>query len=80
MVCHSIQKTVVTSPVSHFTKMAKVMVIHPQQRVEVSGRTLVQKSDLFADDLTLLNSPYTLKSRVLLGAFQDSVAVLEAKR
>jgi hypothetical protein len=57
--------------------MAKVTLIHPQQRVEVSGRTLVQKIDLFADDLTLLNSPYTLKSRVSLGAFEDFVAALE---
>jgi hypothetical protein len=79
MVCHSIQKTVITAPVGHFTKMAKVTLIHPQRRVEVSGRALVQKSDLFGDDLTFLNSPYTLKSRVSLAPFRDFVATLEGK-
>jgi hypothetical protein len=69
----------VTSPVSHFSNMARVTLIHPQQRVEVSGRALVQKSDLFADDLTLVNSSYTVQSRVSLGAFQDFVAALEDK-
>jgi hypothetical protein len=71
------RKNVVTSPVGHFTKMAKVTLIHPQQRVEVSGRALVHKSDLFADNLTLLNSPYTVQSPVPLRVFQDFVAALE---
>jgi hypothetical protein len=79
MVCYSIQKLEVTSQVGHFTNMAKVMLIHSQRHAEVSGRIFVQKSDMFADDLILLNYPYTLKSRVLLEAFQDFVAALEDK-
>jgi hypothetical protein len=63
----------------HFSAMAKVTLIHPQQRVDVSGRTLVQQSDLFADDLTLTNSPYTLKSQVSLTVFRDFVAALEGQ-
>jgi hypothetical protein len=62
-----------------FSKMAKVTLIHPQQRVGVSHQLLVRKSDLFAGDLTLTNSPYTLKSRVSLADFQEFVAALEGK-
>jgi hypothetical protein len=51
---------VITSLVGHFSKMANVMVIHPQQSVEVLYRQPVQKSDLFADDPTLATfSPYS---------------------
>jgi hypothetical protein len=67
------------SLVGHLSKMAKVALIHPQQRIEVSGRTLVQKSDLFAEDLTLGASPYTLKTQVSLADFQEFVAALEGK-
>jgi hypothetical protein len=59
--------------------MAKVTLIHPQDCVEVSGRTLVRKSDLFADNLRLTDSPYTLKSQVSLADFREFVAALEGK-
>jgi hypothetical protein len=78
--CHSIQKKEITSLVDHFAKMAKVKLIHPQQRVEVLYRLLVRKSDLFADDPTLGASSYTLKSRVSLVDFRAFVAALKGKR
>jgi hypothetical protein len=67
----------VTSLVGHFPEMAKVTLIHLQQCVEVSGRTLVQKSDLFANDLTLVSSPYALKSQVSLAHFREFMEALE---
>jgi hypothetical protein len=57
--------------------MAVVTLVHPQARVEVSSRLLVRKSDLFADDPTLANSPYTLKSRVSLVVFWEFMSALE---
>jgi archaellum component FlaC len=57
--------------------MAIVTLIHPQERVEVSSRLLVRKSDLFADDPTLANSPYSLKSQASPSDFREFIAVLE---
>jgi hypothetical protein len=51
----------------------------PAARIQISGRTLVQKSDLFADNLALITSPYTLKSQVSFGSFQNFVAAVEGK-
>jgi hypothetical protein len=59
--------------------MAMVTLIHPQERVEVSGRTLFQKSDLFAANVALGASPYTLKSEVSLADFRDFVALLKGQ-
>jgi hypothetical protein len=59
--------------------MANVTFIHSQARVEISGRTLVQKSDLFAHNLALTVSPYALKTQVSLGTFENFVAALEGK-
>jgi hypothetical protein len=46
--------------------MATVTLIHPREHVHVLGRVLVQKSDLFAENLPLTASPYTLKLQVSL--------------
>jgi hypothetical protein len=73
------QKKVIISLVGHFSKMAKVKLIHPQQRVEISGRILVQKSDLFTDNLAFITFPYTLKSQVSIVSFQDFVAAVDDK-
>jgi hypothetical protein len=38
--------------------MAKVEIVHPDETLNVSYRTLVRESDLFAGDRTLGGSPY----------------------
>jgi hypothetical protein len=59
--------------------MAKVTLIHPQERVELLFRVLVRNSNLFADDPTLGASPYTLKSQVSLADFREFVAALKGQ-
>jgi hypothetical protein len=57
--------------------MEKVTLVHPRKTFQVSGRLLVQKSDLFADNLTLVGSPYNVTSQVLLSDFQEFISALE---
>jgi hypothetical protein len=57
--------------------MAKLALVHPQETFQVSARLLVQKCDLFCNDLSLLVSPYNLKSLVPLSDFHDFVSALD---
>jgi hypothetical protein len=57
--------------------MAKVTLTHPQQTLQVLEKLLVQKCGLFMEDAVLLASPYTVKSKVSLSAFQALVSALE---
>jgi hypothetical protein len=60
--------------------MAKVTLIHSQERAEVWSRLLVRNSDLFADDPTLAASPYTVQSEVSLDAVREFISALEGQR
>jgi hypothetical protein len=58
--------------------MAKaVSLVHPREMVKVLARTLVLKCKLFADDPTLLATPYALKSSVSVDDFRQFVSALE---
>jgi hypothetical protein len=56
--------------------MAKVALVHPLQTFQVSGRTLIEKSDTFADNLSLTSFSYALKSHVSLMVFREFVSAL----
>jgi hypothetical protein len=58
--------------------MAKaVSLVHPQQRLQVIEKLLIQKCDLFRDDPTLTASSYAVRSKVTLSDFQTFVSALE---
>jgi hypothetical protein len=57
--------------------MVKVTLIHPGGAFHVSYQMLVQKSQLFADDLTLTSSPYNVSSQVSVSNFREFVSALE---
>jgi hypothetical protein len=61
---------------SHFTAMSKTELVHPEGTLEVPARLLVGKCDLFCNDLSLLSSPYHLKSVVSFADFRDFVSAL----
>jgi hypothetical protein len=54
-----------------------ITLVHPNESVRISGRLLVQKGNLFADNLALGASPYTLQSPVSLDDFRTFVSPLE---
>jgi hypothetical protein len=57
--------------------MTKVTLVHPSEAAQLLGRLLVLKCDLFANNMELTISPYTLKSQVSLSDFRDFVSALE---
>jgi hypothetical protein len=64
----------------HLSSMATVSLVHPQGTFQVSGRMLVQKSNLFSNNLALITSPYHVQSHVSLTDFRDFVSALEGHR
>jgi hypothetical protein len=59
-------------------EMAKaVTLVHPNARLHIPAKLLVNKCDLFSDDPGLAAVPYPLKSRVSLSDFQEFVSALE---
>jgi hypothetical protein len=58
--------------------MAKaVTLVHPNARLQVPGKLLVNKCDLFGDDPGLAALPYHLKSQVSVSEFREFVSALE---
>jgi hypothetical protein len=57
--------------------MASVVLVHPQETRQVSGLQLITKCDLFRNDLTLVVSPYNIKSSVFVEDFREFVSAIE---
>jgi hypothetical protein len=61
--------------------MAKaVTLVHPNATLQVPGKLLVTKSDLFGDDPGLAAVPYHLQSRVSVRDFQEFVSALKGTK
>jgi hypothetical protein len=58
--------------------MAKtVTLVHPNETVQVPGKLLVSKCDLFAEDPGLAAVPYHVQSRVSVSDFREFVSALQ---
>jgi hypothetical protein len=59
--------------------MSLVELVHPQGSHQVLVVPLINKCDLFKNNLALAIAPYRLQSEVSLEDFRDFVSVLEDK-
>jgi hypothetical protein len=61
----------------HFTTMAVVTLLHPEQTFKIPILQVINKCCLFQNNPTLLASPYRVQSSVSLSIFQEFISALE---
>jgi hypothetical protein len=61
----------------HFTTIASVTLLHPEETFTMPVLQAITKCSLFQNNPILLVSPYRIQSRVSLSIFQDFLSALE---
>jgi hypothetical protein len=57
--------------------MALVTLTHPNEQVQVSGVQLINKCNLFKNNVALAAAPYVIQCRIPLGVFRRFISALE---